>query len=76
MIILPLNLFGWGWVTYLRLPQGHEEAAHLPEDADRQTACAELTGTEEDQRQALHSVQHARVGAPLGRAPGAAGGTL
>jgi hypothetical protein len=65
-----------GSSTYLRLPQGHEEAAHLPEDADRQPARAELTGAQEDQGQALHRVQHARVRAPLGRAPGAAGGPL
>lgn len=46
---------------YLGLPDGHEETSYLFEDADGESAGAQLTGAEQDERQSLHGVQHSGV---------------
>lgn len=56
-----------GLDSHLRLLDGDEEAAYLPQDGDGQPARAQLAGAEQHERQALHGVQHSGVGAALGR---------
>lgn len=53
--------------SHLRLLDGHEEAAYLPQDGDGQPARAQLAGAEQHQRQPLHGVQDGGVRAALGR---------
>lgn len=55
------------FLFYLRWFNGHEKASYLFENGNGESASGQLTGAEQNKRQALHSMQHSGVGTTFSR---------
>lgn len=55
------------FLFYLRRFNGHEKASYLFENGNGESAGGQLTGAEQNKRQALHSMQHSGVGTTFSR---------